>query len=207
MPEISVDFNVANLHDVERKVVSDTTVWTTKIGWPKWSTILKQTIPIFEEHGWTDNLQEIRVGNKFLNGSACGEYNGNKATITLTDMHSFDGDNLVETSKKHVFIHEMVHHRHISSIFGPDTATLSRQQIKDELNEYEDRAMGNDFLTEVSRRASRNAIEAVAETGAALMQGYEYSDDIRRKYEILGGPEPIDLTRSENYGQPWPTTK
>jgi len=206
MPEVSISLNLTNVHGIEQKSVGNTPIVTTKMGWPKWSTVLKQTVPAFEKHGWTDSLQNILIGKKFLKRDSCAEYNWDASTIALTDA-PFDGDNVVETTRTHIFAHEMVHHRHSIKLFGWRTSDVLRQQISDKLNEYENRDMSDAFLEEVSQRASRNAMEAVAETGAALMQGYEYSDDIRRKYEILGGPEPIDLTRSENYGQPWPTTK
>lgn len=173
------------------KYSTDIVYKVSHTSWNTWENTFDEWLPRFEEAGWLDDLNRIEVGNVFIDQSNDGEYEHSSRTIRLGAEISIDRtDEFVGHTHAHVLIHEMLHHVHMKRIWDG-----TRGPTSNEIAAMADRMgwTGNShtFDIYVSKYASKNFLEAVAETGTGLIIGEEYPDDVIDIYQSLNGPEPI----------------
>lgn len=158
--------------------------------WNEWSDILHRWLPRFEEAGWLDDLNRIEIGNRLINDDRVGEYRREERIVGMKDNPEiYDNHYLVGHTKEYVFIHEMIHHAHITDIF--DMRRVEDVHITKKQHEVGWDGHMHDFHIYVSEYAATNFLEAVAETGSGIMLGEEYPNRIMEAYEQFGGPDPL----------------
>lgn len=156
--------------------------------WDEWESVLNEHLPTFDEHGWLDGLERIKVGSSWLSEEYNGKYASGWGTIILADeVYAIQGatDNL--SKRENVLVHEMIHHVHMrDELDAPDVSN-------EDVHQYQQRVgfdrLAPQFEEAVSDYAAENFLEAVAETGVLLAAGEDIDPDIRSSYDLLGGPE------------------
>jgi hypothetical protein len=81
-------------------------------------------------------------------------------------------------------MHEMIHSKHSSAALSNDGPSLD--ELREDNFDSDKKSMIRD---EVSDYAATNGFEFVAEVGAGVLSGQEYSDEVMQLYDDLGGPE------------------
>ena len=81
-------------------------------------------------------------------------------------------------------MHEMIHSKHSRAALSSDGPSLD--ELRADNFDSDEKAM---IREEVSDYAATNGMEFVAEVGAGVLSGQEYSDDVMELYDELGGPE------------------
>ena len=81
-------------------------------------------------------------------------------------------------------MHEMIHSKHSSAALSNDGPSLD--ELREDNFDSDEKEM---IREEVSDYAATNGMEFVAEVGAGVLSGQEYSDDVMELYDDLGGPE------------------
>lgn len=91
---------------------------------------------------------------------------------------------------RHIFIHELGHARHFSSLLGRDDVDVNEWWSR--TRNYRLDADERDYLESLSEYAAENPLEAVAETYAARVQGFDVDDRVVAFARSFEGPIPDD---------------
>jgi hypothetical protein len=148
------------------------------VPWHEWEQVLEDLIPKFEVAGWLEEFTNINIKDGLVRGDGVGMYS--------PDCHSIDLENKVDgiwyssrvlsDSPKHVLVHEMIHHAHLTLIGFDDRDTDFNESL---------------VKKEVSWYAGEDAYEAVAEIGAGIALGESFPQEVHDIYHDLDGPEEV----------------
>lgn len=150
------------------------------VSWSEWQSTFEKLLPKFEQVGWLEGLNSIQISDNIVPDDAVGEYNirPNCGSIDLendTDLNEMDFA-VFENSREHVLTHEVLHHVHMFIRGNDYDDCLLTEEEKDYIQ------------WKVGYYASINTHEAVAEIGAALFRGAEFSDEVIDIYDKYDGP-------------------
>jgi hypothetical protein len=148
-----------------------------------------------------DEALEIEEGDIFslttrppddVNGVAAAAFHtGNRTFYVNPDASTgedrradYEAGFLSTPTQQGNIMHEMIHSKHSRAALSDDNLSLDELR-EDNFSQDQKQTIRN----EVSDYAATNGMEFVAEVGAGVLSGEEYSDEVMELYNNLGGPE------------------
>ena len=124
-------------------------------------------------------------------GAAAAFHSGNRTLYVNPDAATgedrradFEAGFLSTPDQQGSIMHEMIHSKHSRAALSNDGPSLD--ELRTDNFDNDEKAM---IREEVSDYAATNGMEFVAEVGAGVLSGQEYSDGVMELYDELGGPE------------------
>lgn len=146
-----------------------------KIG--EWRSTLNEWLHKFQDVGLIDGLDKIVIGKNKVNRTATGIWYKD-GRIRLENDPTVKRDKMVSNTVKGVLIHELAHHAHL---YENDQ---SYENIKTEYRKKK-------VIEDVSKYASENMRESVAEIITGIVLGIDYPDWVHEYYVLCGGPMEV----------------
>lgn len=145
-----------------------------------WKEFMETWLPRYKKMGWLDGLHRIIIDPDppSLEEKEAAYYCDGEIEIN-SNLTFPDGEiTIVEASWEHIITHEFVHHAHFGKGDFIPGSTLSADEI-------------GVLEAEVGEYAAKMPREAVAEIGAAIARGWEFSGKIDEIYSKFDGPTEV----------------